>query len=126
MIGRANLVKYAEWVGGIAQRGNDLRRGNGWILRKEVVGNPKPLPEQITASIEDVQALLDSNRNLSVAFLSRRLKDLETEMRERFRGLNQDPRINSLEEAVKTLKEKLNVAAVKFREMRDDVDKVKK
>jgi len=126
LIGRANLVKYAEWVGGIAQRGNDLRRGNGWILRKEVVGNPKPLPEQITASIEDVQALLDSNRNLSVAFLSRRLKDLETEMRERFRGLNQDPRINSLEEAVKTLKEKLNVAAVKFREMRDDVDKVKK
>ncbi len=90
------------------------------------MSNQKPLPEQITASIEDVQALLNSNRNLSVAFLSRRLRDMEEEMRERFRRLeaNQDPRIVSLEEAVKKLKERLNVAAVKFKEMREDVDKV--
>ncbi len=90
------------------------------------MSDPKPLPEQITLSVEDVQALLDSNRNLSVAFLSRRLRDMEKEMRDRFRGLEakQNPRIISLEEAVKKLKERLDLAGVKFKEMREDVDKV--
>ena len=91
------------------------------------MSNPEPLPEQIHASLEDVQALLDSNRNLSVAYLSRRLKDVETETRDRFRRLeaNWEGRIDALEKTVTTLKEKLNVAATKFAEMREDVDKVK-
>ena len=87
----------------------------------------KPLPEQIHASLEDVQSLLDSNRNLSVAFLSRRLRDLEAETRERFRSREAgwEARIDSLEKAVKILEERLKLAGVKFTEMREDVDRVK-
>lgn len=88
------------------------------------MSNQKPLPEQITASNEDVQALLKDNRNLSVAILWRRMRDLEAEMRERFREANQDTRIASVEEAVKTLNERLNLAGVKYKEMREDLDKV--
>jgi len=92
-----------------------------------MMSSPKPLAEQITASLEDVQALLDSNRNLSVAFLSLRLKDLEAETRERFRSREAgwEARIDSLEKAVKTLEDRLRLAGVKFQEMREDVDQVK-
>jgi len=86
-----------------------------------------PVTNQIAASIEDVKALLADNRNLSIAFLSRRIRDLEEEVRERFREQNrtQEQRINSLETAVEKLKERMNLAGVKFKEMREDVDKVK-
>lgn len=94
---------------------------------KDTMNDSGPVTNQIAASIEDVKALLADNRNLSIAFLSRRIRDLEEEVRERFREQNrtQEQRINSLETAVEKLKERMNLAGVKFKEMREDVDKVK-
>jgi hypothetical protein len=78
---------------------------------------------QIIASIEDVQALLDSNRKLSIAFLSRRIRDLEEDVRQRFR--EQAGRIASLEKAGANLQERLQQAGVKFKEMQEDMDQLK-
>lgn len=91
------------------------------------MNNSGPLTEQIVASIEDVKSLLADNRNLSIAFLSRRIRDLEEEVRERFRtnGQVRDQRINSLEVTVKKLEDRLNQAGVKFKEMQEDIDTVK-
>ncbi len=72
--------------------------------------------------------LLASNRHISVAFLSRRVRDIEAEMRDRFRQwqAEREKRVESLEEQVTTLKERLQQAAVKFREMREELDAMKK
>jgi hypothetical protein len=80
-----------------------------------------PLTAQIAASIEDVKALLDDNRSMSVAFLSRRIRDFEEETRKRF--LAMETRVEATEAAVKQVKDKLNLAAVKYKELREDVDK---
>lgn len=86
-----------------------------------------PLSEQIAASIEDVKALLDDNRHLSVAFLSRRIQDIERDARERFRTLDRgrDQRVAALEDAVQKLRERLQMAGVKYMEMREELDQVK-
>ena len=86
-----------------------------------------PLPKQIAASIKDVKALLDDNRSLSIAFLSRRIQDVEKDVRERFRTLDRsrDKRVAALEDAVQKLKERLNLAGVKYKEMREELDQVK-
>ncbi len=83
------------------------------------------LPKQIAASIEDVKALLDDNRHLSIAFLSRRIQDVEKDVRERFRTLDRsrDQRVASLEDAVQKLRERLQMAGVKFKEMQEELDK---
>lgn len=81
-------------------------------------------PEQIAASIEDVKALLDGNRSLSIAFLSRRIRDLEDEMRKRFREIKCPcDALKALEDSVSKLEKRLEQAAVKFREMREELDK---
>lgn len=46
-----------------------------------------PLTEQIASSIEDVKQLLDDNRSLSVAYLSRKLRDLEESTAARLKRL---------------------------------------
>jgi chromosome segregation ATPase len=86
-----------------------------------------PLPKQIAASIEDVKVLLDDNRHLSIAFLSRRIQDVERDVRERFRTLDgsRDQRVASLEDAVQKLRERLQLAGVKFKEMREELDQMK-
>jgi chromosome segregation ATPase len=87
---------------------------------------PKPMAEQIAASIEDVQALLDDNRSLSVAFLARRIRDLEDSTRERFREVRCPCKaIGEAEEAITELAKRLDQAAVKFKEMREEVDQLK-
>jgi len=87
----------------------------------------KPMAEQIAANIEDVQSLLKDNRSLSIALLSRRIKDLEEDLRDRLRKLDtrESERIASLEAAVKTLEDRLKVAGTKFRELQKDVDNLK-
>ncbi len=84
--------------------------------------------QEIHACIEDVSALLESNRLISVAFLARRVRDIETEMRDRFRQWQADreKRVESLEDDAKSLRASLQQAAVKFREMRDELDAMKK
>ena len=84
-----------------------------------------PLSEQIAASIEDVQALLDDNRSLSIAFLSRRIQDVEKDVREGFRSLDRgrDQRVAALEDAVQKLQGRLQIAGVKYKEMREELDK---
>ncbi len=86
----------------------------------------RPLSEQIAASREDVRALLEDNRHLSIALLSRLFKDLERETRERFRTFQatRNARLDSLEGDVNKLKERIEVAVVKFRELRAEVDKL--
>jgi len=71
--------------------------------------------------------LLDDNRSLSIAFLSRRIQDLERDVRERFLTLDRsrEKRMAENEEAVETLKGRLQVAGVKFRELQNEVDKLK-
>lgn len=78
-----------------------------------------PLAQQIAASIEDVKALLDSNHSLSVNFLHRRLCDLEEEVRRRFLH------VKGLETAMTKLDQRLDQAAVKFQEMREELDTLK-
>ena len=90
--------------------------------------NHTSLSEHIAASIEDVKALLDDNRSLSIAYLSRRIRDLEDETRKRLRGADhgQNERLTALEGSVKKLEERLHVAAVKYREMQEDLGKIDK
>ena len=85
-----------------------------------------PLTKQIAASVEDVKSLLADNRNLSIALLARRIKDLEEEVRERFRKNEQvqAQRMNSLEDSIRKLEERLRVAGVKYMVMREDLDKL--
>ncbi len=86
-----------------------------------------PLPKQIAASLEDVKSLLDDNRRLSIAFLSRRIQDVEKDTRERFRTLDRsrDQRVAALEDDVQKLRERLNLAGVKYKEMREELEQVK-
>ena len=90
------------------------------------VSDQKPLSQQIADNIEDVKALLDDNRHLSIAFLSRRIQDVERDVRERFRTLDRsrDQRVAALEDAVQKLQDRLNLAGVKFGEMREELDKL--
>jgi hypothetical protein len=86
-----------------------------------------PLAEEIAASLEDLTAVLKHTRSVTAALIWRRLRDLEEEVRDRFRKLEarEEERIAAVENAVKTLEERMNLAGVKFREMREDVDQVK-
>lgn len=85
-----------------------------------------PLTKQIAASIEDVEALLRDNRSLSVAVLHRRLRDHEEEVRKRFREIRCPcEAVKSVEAAITKLEHRLEQAAVKFREIREDVDQLK-
>ncbi len=88
--------------------------------------NSGALTKQIAASIEDVQALLASNQSLSVAFLYRRLRDLEEEVRKRFREI-QCPceAVTSATAAITKLEQRLSQAGVKFKEMQEELDKLK-
>ena len=87
---------------------------------------PAPLNEQIAASIEDVQALLRDNRSLSVAFLARRIRDLEEDTRERFRKIGCPCKvIDAAVAAITELSKRLDQAAVKFKELREEVDQLK-
>ena len=87
---------------------------------------PKPLAEQIAASVEDVQSLLDDNHRLSVAFLARRIRDLEESTRKRFRKLGCPCKaIQEAETAITEIRHKLNQAAVKYHELREEVDQLK-
>jgi len=81
------------------------------------------LTEQIAASIEDVKALLDDNRRLSVAFLARRIRDLEEETRKSFRRI--ESQLEVLQRANEKLHQRFDLAAVKFKEMRGELDKQK-
>jgi len=85
------------------------------------------MTEQIAASIEDVKSLLDNNRSLSIALLSRRLKDLENGVQTRFRVLEAgiDKRMKALNCTTTTLEERLKVAGVKFNEMQEELDKLR-
>lgn len=86
------------------------------------------LPEDIAASIEDVQSLLDDNRRLSIAFLSRELQRVEKEMRERFRTLDssQGKRAAALEAAVEKLSGRLDKAKVVCKALREELDTLKR
>ena len=86
-----------------------------------------PLPKQIAASIEDVKALLNDNRYLSIAFLSRRIQDVERDVRERFRTLDRsrDQRVAALEEAVQKLQERLRKAGMVCKILQNEVEQVK-
>ncbi len=86
-----------------------------------------PLAEQIAASTEDVRALLDGNHRLSVALLARLQREHETDVRERFRKLDRsrENRTSSLEDAVDKLSKRLDLAKLKFREMREELDILK-
>lgn len=72
-----------------------------------------PLTTQIAASIEDVKALLDDNRSLSVAYLSRRQTDFEEQVRKR---------LAAVEESVTRLSKRVDQAGTKYKELREDVD----
>ena len=74
---------------------------------------PGPLTAQIAASIEDVKTLLDDNRSLSVAFLSRRQTDFEEEMRKRLDGI---------EKQLAQLAKRINAAGAAYKELRAKVD----
>lgn len=75
-----------------------------------------PLTAQIAASVDDVKALLDDNRSLSVAYLSRRLTDLEKDVCKR---------LTAVEKQVKCVSERVDQAAKKYKELRADVDRGK-
>ena len=75
-----------------------------------------PLTAQIAASIEDVKALLDDNRSLSIAYLSRRLTDLEKMVVKR---------LNALDKQVKCVSERVDKAGKAYKEMRGEVDGLK-
>ena len=85
-----------------------------------------PLTEQIAASHEDVKALLDDNRSLSIAALSRRLKDHEDEVRKRFKGITCPCQaILQAEASLEKLEQRLDLAGVKFKELREELDQLK-
>ncbi len=85
-----------------------------------------PLTEQIAASIEEVKALLDDNRSLSIAVLSRRLRDHEDEVRKRFREITCPCQaILQAETSLEKLEKRLDMAGVKFRELREELDQLK-
>ncbi len=87
---------------------------------------PGPLAKQIAASAEDVQALLKDNRSLSVAFLARRLQDHEEEVRKRFLEYRRvEHTVKGFEEVVKQMSIRLDVFAVKWQEMREELDQLK-
>ena len=80
----------------------------------------------LTASIEDVKALLADNRSLSVALLAHRIRDLEEEVRRRFREIHCPcEQVAKAEAAIEKLEQRLGVAAMKFKEMREEVDLLK-
>ena len=69
---------------------------------------PSSLSEEIAANIEDVKALLEDNRKLSVAYLSRRLRDLEESTEARFKRIEKivrelRVRLDKAAEVVKTM-----------------------
>ena len=85
-----------------------------------------PLTNQIAASLGDVQALLDNNRSLSVALLARRLRDHEELVRKQFSGLRCPCKdVRAAEEAIEKVQRRLEQAALKFSEMRNDLDQLK-
>ncbi len=91
--------------------------------------NDKPTrPEQIAASIEDVKALLDDNRSLSIAFLSRRIQDIEKNVRERFRTMehSQAKRYAAFEDAVEKLTSRLDDAGHVCKALQEELDKLKR
>ena len=87
-----------------------------------------PLTTQIAASIEEVKALLDDNRSLSIACLARRIRDHEDEVRKRFREINHpehEAAMMSAQAAITKLEQRLDAAAMKFKELREEVDQLK-
>ena len=85
------------------------------------------LSEKISASIEDVKTLLDDNRSLSIAFLSRRIQDIEKGVQKRFLTLDSSrgKRTAALEEAVEKLSHRLDSAGVMCKAMREELDTLK-
>ena len=88
-----------------------------------------PLAEEIAASIEDVKALLNDNRSLSIRLLANRLRELEDEVRRRFRELEtcrtSCKALQTTEATVAKLEQRIEVAAVKFRELQNSLDDLK-
>lgn len=86
----------------------------------------KNLTDQIAASIEDVRQLLADNRSLSIAFLSRRLRDLEDELRRVSKGhICPCKHVVACEETIKRLGERIELAGVRFKEMQSTLDLLK-
>ncbi len=87
-----------------------------------------PLSSQIAASIEDVKALLNDNRRLALACLSRRIQDVEAEARERLRTLerSQGKRSAALENVVEKLSQRLDAAGIVCKLLREEVDTLKR
>lgn len=82
--------------------------------------------ERIAASIEDVETLLADNRHLSIAFLARRIRDVEDDVRKRFQGLRCPcNEVKAASAAIEKLDKRLDQAAVKLREYREELDKLK-
>ena len=85
-----------------------------------------PLQQQIAASIEDVKALLEDNRHLSIAFLSRRIRDLEDEVIKQFRTIKCPcDSIKKAETRITKLEQRIELASTKFIEMRSDISTIK-
>ena len=90
------------------------------------MSDPETLSEQIAASNEDVKALLKDNRSLSVAFLAVRLQEHEEEVRKRFLEYRRvEAKLKDVEESLEKMSQRLDVFAVKWREMREELDQLK-
>ncbi len=94
--------------------------------REAKVSEHGTLAEQVTMSIEDAKALLKDNRTFSVAFLAYRLRDHEEEVRKRFLEYRRvEHTVKGFEEVVKQMSIRLDVFAVKWQEMREELDQMK-
>jgi len=72
-----------------------------------------------------VQALLEDNRHLSIAYLTRRVRDLEADLRAHFRQTHCPCQgLIELKAAVEKLQHRIEQAKVKFMEIRHDVDRL--
>ncbi len=90
------------------------------------MNGPETLSEQVTMSIEDAKALLKDNRTFSVAFLAVRLREHEEEVRKRFLEYRRvEIKAQAVGEAVEKMSQRLDVVAVKFREMQEQLDLMK-
>jgi len=88
--------------------------------------DPGPLAEQIAASVEDVQELLQGNKSLSIALLSRMLRDHQEETRRYFREYRRvEAKIAEQGESIDKLEKRLEVAGTKFNDLRDELDQLK-
>ena len=74
------------------------------------------LQEEVACSIDEANALLESNAKLSVALLAHRLKDMEQQQREWRQSI--EKRIQDLEAKVNRIEKKAGAA---FKEVRGEL-----